>query len=82
VSGDVEVRSFDGESVRIRSVSGDVMLDVVPGHRVHFDVSSVSGDTSTSLDPADGAGGAGGVMEVHIRTVSGDVRIGRAGIRA
>jgi hypothetical protein len=82
VSGDIEIRSFDGEVVRIRSVSGDVALDVVPGRRVHFDVSSVSGDTSTSLSAADGAGAAGEVMEIHVRTVSGDVRIGRAGVPA
>lgn len=79
VSGDVEVRSYDGHGVRIRSVSGDVALDIVPGRRVHLDVSSVTGDTESTLDPAEGASTDAGLIAIHVRTVSGDARIGRAG---
>lgn len=80
VSGDVRVRAFSGAEVRIQAVSGDVALDVVPGRRVFLDVSSVSGTTASSLDPAEGPATEAETIGIRVRTVSGDVHVGRAAL--
>ena len=64
----------------MRYVNGGVPVDGGPGRRVNYAVSSVTGATRSTLDPVEGAGPDGGVMAIHVRTVSGDVRIGRAGL--
>jgi len=82
VSGDILVRSWSGNAARLQAVSGDVTLRIEQGRRVHFDVSSISGSTRSSLDPlgtpSDGAPASGDVADIWIRTVSGDVSIERA----
>jgi DUF4097 and DUF4098 domain-containing protein YvlB len=86
VSGDITIRSWSGKTARLQAVSGDVTLRLVPGRRVHFDVSSISGSTRSSLDPMgdqraafpDGAGDDSTIADIWIRTVSGDVSIERA----
>jgi hypothetical protein len=83
VSGDVRVRAFSGAEARIQAVSGDLALDVVPGRRVFFDVSSVSGTTASTLDPVEGQrlAAEAATIEIRARTVSGDVHVGRAVLR-
>jgi DUF4097 and DUF4098 domain-containing protein YvlB len=80
VSGDVELESVGGPC-RVSCVSGDVHVATMPGLALWIDAQSVSGSVASELDVADApAGGGGGEqLDLRIRTVSGDVRITRAG---
>lgn len=78
VSGDVEVRELGGAAT-VNGVSGDVDLAVVAGRRLWLDVRSASGDVDSDLDLGDEpTGGEEPVLELTVRTVSGDVRIRRS----
>lgn len=80
VSGDVEVRELGGAAT-VNGVSGDVDLAVVPGRRLWLDVRSASGDVDSDLDVGDEpTGGEEPVVELTVRTVSGDVRIRRSSL--
>jgi hypothetical protein len=80
VSGDIDIEAVGGGDVEVRIVSGDVLVGLAPGCRVHVDVASVSGDLSSDVELGDapGEGGDGPVVHVTGRTVSGDLRIRRA----
>jgi putative adhesin len=79
VSGDQQIDASGGAPVRLQSVSGDVRIDVRPGLRLWIDAASVSGTVSSQLDASDAPPeGAESVGELRIRTVSGDIGIGRA----
>ena len=80
VSGDVRVHAAGGGTMRIQSVSGDVRLAIKPGERLYIDASSVSGTMSSELDLDDGppADPTVPVVELRVRTVSGDLEIVRA----
>lgn len=82
-SGDVGVRSLEAGELRIQSVSGDARIAVARGTRIWVDAASLSGDLSSELTmgddtPAAESAEAGEVVPVHVKTVSGDVRIVRA----
>jgi DUF4097 and DUF4098 domain-containing protein YvlB len=80
VSGDQWIGSVAGGEIRLQAVSGDVRVGVMPGLRLWIDATSVSGDMSSELDAADGPPGDDGpVVQLRAKTVSGDVRIARAG---
>jgi DUF4097 and DUF4098 domain-containing protein YvlB len=79
VSGDQTIESVAEGEVRIQSVSGDVRVGIAPGASVWMDVRSVSGKTTSQLEPTDApASDAERAVEVRGNTVSGDVTIGRA----
>lgn len=79
VSGDVHVGALVAGDAKVQSVSGDVELGVAPGTPVWIDAQSVSGDIASGLELEDSvAGDEGAVVELRIRTVSGDVVINRA----
>lgn len=78
VSGDVQIRQLGG-AANVNSVSGDVELGVVRGRRLWLDVRSATGDVGSDLETGDEPpGGDAPVVELAVRTVSGDVRIRRA----
>lgn len=81
-SGDVTVDAVDRGEVRVHTVSGDVRVGVQRGTRVWLDLDTTSGRTTTELDHADAppeaAGGEGGQLSLRVRTVSGDIKVGRA----
>jgi hypothetical protein len=82
-SGDVDVRSVEAGEVRVETVSGDVRVGVGRGTRVWIDAASVSGDLGSELglddrEPDEDEQGAGSVVPLHVKTVSGDVSIVRA----
>jgi hypothetical protein len=80
VSGDQWLGSIAAGEVRLQSVSGDVRVGVRPGLRLWIDATSVSGDMSSELDPADGPPlDDSRLVELRAKTVSGDVQISRAG---
>ena len=80
VSGDVRVDSVREGRVQLQSVSGDVEVGIRRGSRVHVDASTLSGDTRSDLDlggePT--AGDEGPLVELRVKTVSGDVSVVRA----
>jgi hypothetical protein len=84
-SGDVEVGAVSAGELRVQTVSGDVRVGVARGTRVWVDAASVSGDLESELGlegdaPAPAAEGEGRpVVPLHLKTVSGDVSIVRAG---
>ena len=83
VSGDIELEAA-GRGARVNTVSGDVSVASRPGLALWIDVQSVSG--SVTLRPRrrrrPSADDGERPAELRIRTVSGDVRITRAGALA
>jgi DUF4097 and DUF4098 domain-containing protein YvlB len=79
VSGDLEIASLAGGGLRANAVSGDVGVSVEGGLRLWIDAQSVSGSMRSDLDLGDApSADAGDVVELRIRTVSGDVHIRRS----
>lgn len=76
-SGDVRIGSVSTGEIAANSVSGDVYVGVVSGTRVWLDVSSVSGSTRNELDMTGQAPTEGAAANLRLRTVSGDITIGR-----
>jgi putative adhesin len=82
VSGDQRFEAVQRGRVELKAISGDVMVGVRSGSRVYVDANTVSGSTSSELElsdspaptPADDAP----LVELFVKTVSGDVRIERA----
>lgn len=80
-SGDVSVRTLHGGEVRVQTVSGDVRIGVGRGTRVWIDASSISGDLGSDLgigDEEPTSDESRPVVPLYVKTVSGDVSIGRA----
>lgn len=77
VSGEVAIGTLATGVTSIKTVSGDVEVGMAQGVRVFLDLASTSGDTSCDLDMSDGAGGDADA-ELHVATVSGDIRVVRA----
>lgn len=79
VSGDATLRAVHHGSVRVNAVSGDVEVGIRRGSRVHVDASTLSGDTHSDLElGGDAAAGDGPVVELRVKTVSGDISVVRA----
>ncbi|HEU5033253.1 MAG TPA: DUF4097 family beta strand repeat-containing protein [Mycobacteriales bacterium] len=82
VSGDLQVRCADDGVLTVRTVSGDVAIGVLRGSAVAVDVGSASGDLqsefelSSTPDPDESDRP---LVDVRVQTVSGDVRLTRAG---
>jgi DUF4097 and DUF4098 domain-containing protein YvlB len=79
-SGNVRVDRFDGDSIAVRALSGDVLVGLPSGIRVEPDVSSLSGRTrlpSPRTSPEPITDSPPRVVRVGIRTVSGDITIRR-----
>lgn len=84
VSGDVKIGAIEAGELQLQTVSGDARIGVARGTRVWIDAVSVSGDLESELGledtaPAGGEDAGGGeVVPLHVKTVSGDVKIVRA----
>jgi DUF4097 and DUF4098 domain-containing protein YvlB len=76
-SGDVRIGQVGAGSVHARTMSGDVAVGVARGSRVWLDLASVSGETVSELDAAEGIDGPT-TAELHLSSVSGDIRVHRA----
>jgi len=82
VSGDQDHGAVMTGQVAAHSVSGDVRIGVRRGSRAYLDCNTVSGDTSSDLEPTpDAATGDGPLVEIRAKTVSGDIKITRAPAR-
>ncbi len=76
-SGDVDVRRFTGDSFNAKTMSGDVRLGVTSGRRFSVSLQSLSGKVRTDFPVASGDAGTP-EARLTIKTVSGDVTVGRA----
>jgi DUF4097 and DUF4098 domain-containing protein YvlB len=78
-SGEVAIAAIGEGRLKVKSVSGDVTVGVLPGLRVWLDLSSVSGRMDSQLDDDGPTPGAGAPqLSISIRSVSGDQNILRA----
>jgi DUF4097 and DUF4098 domain-containing protein YvlB len=81
VSGNVRVLALGEGALHVRSVSGDVAVGVVKGVDLHVDVETASGEVHSDI-PLSDAPGDGLRPEIRVdlsvRSVSGNVEIGRA----
>jgi hypothetical protein len=77
VSGD-QLHEAAFASVTAQSVSGDVLVAVRRGAKVYLDCNTMSGDTSSELDMTGEPTADGPLIEIRVKTVSGDIRITRA----
>jgi DUF4097 and DUF4098 domain-containing protein YvlB len=81
VSGDVQLDSVEAGNVELNSISGDLRVAIKRGSRLAVDANAVSGDLRSDIElGADEAAarGDGPLVDLHARTVSGDLRITRA----
>ena len=73
-SGDLKVGRFNGEDVRIRTLSGDVVVGIPPRRRIELDMQSMSGDLRNRLPEGDGSPPEAN-LHIKVSSVSGDVTI-------
>jgi putative adhesin len=82
VSGDQRFEAVQRGRVELKAISGDVLVGVRSGARVYVDANTVSGSTSSELELSDAPAPAPAedapLVELFVKTVSGDVRIERA----
>jgi DUF4097 and DUF4098 domain-containing protein YvlB len=78
-SGDQRLGSVSAGRVIMQSASGDQTVGIRRGSRVHLDVRTMSGETTSELEVEDApAVGDGPLVELRATAMSGDIRILRA----
>lgn len=86
VSGDQRFGALERGRVELKAISGDVTVGIRRGSRVYVDANTVSGSTSSELEltdaPAEELAVDAPLVELYVKTVSGDVRIERAPARS
>jgi len=81
VSGNVRVLALGEGTLKVRSVSGDVAVGVAKGVDLHVDVETATGLVHSDIPLTDAPGGGTrpeARVDLSVRSVSGNVEIGRA----
>jgi len=86
VSGDQRIEAVVDGTIESKAVSGDLWVGVRRGSRVYVDANTVSGSTGSELElsdaPAESSAGHDDenapLVELRLKTVSGDIQIARA----
>ena len=80
ISGDARIGSAAEGTVTMQSVSGDLTLGIRAGSKLWVDARSTSGQTTSELTLGDEPSSNGGpLVEFRAKSISGDIRIVRAG---
>jgi Putative adhesin len=78
-SGDVDIVSAERGELRLRSASGDVGVGVAPGTGVWLDLNTSAGRARCDLSmPEPPAAPGDADLYLHVRSMSGDITVGRA----
>lgn len=78
-SGDIVLRSVRRGRIAADTASGDIVIGVADGTAAWLDVSTLSGEVTSGLSSADQPGEGEETVEIHARTVGGDIIITRTG---
>ena len=75
-SGDQRLESVASGRITMQSASGDQVVGVRRGSRVHIDARTMSGETTSELEiETQPSAGDGPVVELRLTAMSGDIRI-------
>lgn len=77
-SGDVLVRRVDHGRLKAKTGSGDITVGVADGTAAYLDISTVTGDVTSSLDASEAPSEGDQTVELVIQSGTGDVVLQRA----
>jgi hypothetical protein len=77
-SGDIKVREARQGAYKVNSASGDIAIGVANGVGVWMDVTTMSGRAQSDLNNVSTGPNGQAVLSLHLRSMSGDIRVLRA----